>query len=125
MKIVVLVSIIRIDIRTNSQVVKDKNLYCKSTCVNPKFIVCDEPVFCANVSIQAQIINLLEDLQERYGLTYLFISHDLSVVELFQIPWCYVFRDLVEYADTEKVFKNPYIRYQKHYFQQYLYQTQG
>jgi oligopeptide transport system ATP-binding protein len=48
--------------------------------LNPRFIVCDEPIAALDVSIQAQVVNLLEDLQERFGLTYLFISHDLSMV---------------------------------------------
>ena len=74
----------------------------------PDFIVCDEPVSALDVSIQAQIINLLKQLQEEFGLTYLFISHDLSVVEhISDTVGVMYLGNMVEYAPTEKIFKNP------------------
>ena len=74
----------------------------------PEFIVCDEPVSALDVSIQAQIINLLKQLQEDFGLTYLFISHDLSVVEhISDTVGVMYLGTMVEYAETEKIFAKP------------------
>lgn len=75
---------------------------------NPKFIVCDEPVSALDVSIQAQILNLMDELQEKLGLTYIFITHDLSVVNHFadDIAVMYLGK-LVEKAPTEVLFNKP------------------
>jgi peptide/nickel transport system ATP-binding protein len=74
----------------------------------PEFIVCDEPVSALDVSIQAQIINLLQELQEEFELTYLFISHDLSVVEHIsdEVGVMYL-GDLVEFGTKKQIFRNP------------------
>lgn len=76
--------------------------------VNPKLVVCDEPVSALDVSIQAQIINLLKKLQQERKLTYLFISHDLSVVKHIsdKIGVMYL-GSMVEFGDKEKIFENP------------------
>lgn len=76
--------------------------------VNPKLVICDEPVSALDVSIQSQIINLLEDLQEEFGLTYLFVAHDLSVVRHIsdRIGVMYLGK-LVEEAETDELFSNP------------------
>ena len=76
--------------------------------LQPKFVVCDEPVSALDVSIQAQIINLLRDLQKEMGLTYIFISHDLSVVEHISdyIGVMYL-GSMVEYGSTADIFENP------------------
>ena len=80
----------------------------RALAMNPQFIVCDEAVSALDVSIQAQIINLLEDLREEFGLTYLFIGHDLSVVRHFchRVAVMYVGK-LVEVADSDELFDNP------------------
>lgn len=80
----------------------------RSLALRPDFVVCDEPVSALDVSIQAQIINLLEELQERNDIAYLFISHDLSVVQhISDYVGVMYLGDLVEYADKKSLFANP------------------
>ena len=80
----------------------------RALAMNPKFIVCDEPVSALDVSIQAQILNLLKELQHKMGLTYMFITHDLSVVNHFSddIAVMYLGR-LIEKAPSEELFAHP------------------
>ena len=80
----------------------------RALALNPKFIVCDEPVSALDVSIQAQILNLLKELKEQMGLTFIFITHDLSVVNHFadEIAVMYL-GQLIEKAPTEELFDHP------------------
>ena len=89
----------------------------RALAVNPQFIVCDEPISALDVSIQAQVVNMFEELQEQMGLTYLFISHDLSVVEhISDTVGVMYLGGMVESGETADIFGNPLHPYTKALF---------
>ena len=86
----------------------------RALALNPKFIVCDEPVSALDVSVQAQILNLLQDLQENLGLTYLFVTHDMSVVKHISDDIVVMYLgEVVEKASSDELFEHQYHPYTK------------
>lgn len=80
----------------------------RAIALHPRLIICDEPVSALDVSIQSQILNLLKDLQEQYRLTYLFISHDLSVVKFISDRVCVMFLGMIcEVGETQAIYEHP------------------
>src|SRR5690606_32466796 len=85
--------------------------------LNPKLLILDEPVSALDLSVQAQVLNILSDLQEEFGLTYVFISHDLSVVRYIADDVMVMYLgEVVEYGSRDEVFSNPQHNYTKKLF---------
>jgi peptide/nickel transport system ATP-binding protein len=94
--------------------------------VRPRFIVCDESVSALDVSVQAQVLNLLKDIKKEFGLTYLFISHDLAVVR-FISDRILIMKDgkIIETGSTEKIFGNPEQEYTRQLIEAASYEQQA
>ena len=86
----------------------------RALALNPEVIICDEPVSALDVSIQAQIINLLKEIQDRTNISLIFISHDLSVVEYISDRVGVMYRgEFIEFGDVDQIFNNPKQDYTK------------
>jgi peptide/nickel transport system ATP-binding protein len=86
----------------------------RALALNPQFIICDESVSALDVSVQAQVLNLLKELQEEFGLTYIFISHDLNVVKFMSDRIIVMNQGQIEEIDTaEQIYREPQTEYTK------------
>ena len=84
----------------------------RALAVNPRFIICDESVSALDVSVQAQVLNLLNELKSEYHFTYIFISHDLSVVKYMSDRMAVMQRgEIVEYGEADSIYRNPQTEY--------------
>ena len=94
--------------------------------MEPDFVIADEPISALDVSVRAQVLNLLKKFQKELGLTYLFIAHDLSVVRFISDRIAVIYKGvIVEVAETEELFNNQFTHILRPCFQLYQFQTQS